>query len=65
MQKHEIQNSLAKGELFRGKIYVDRNMPENAKIMNNEYGIQIQINGYENMNRALNGDVVAVRLFEK
>jgi len=33
--------------------------------MNREYGIQIQITGYKFMNRALSGDVVAVKLLKQ
>ncbi len=37
----EIQLGLSKGELFRGKLFADRNVPENAKILNRDYGLQI------------------------
>lgn len=40
-------------------------MPENAKILNRDYGLQIQIIGMKNSNRALSGDIVAVKLLKE
>jgi len=61
----KIQHGISKGELFRGKFFVDNNVCNSAVIMNRQYGIKIQINGYQNMNRALHGDIVAVKLLKR
>jgi exosome complex exonuclease DIS3/RRP44 len=72
LSKKEIESGLREGRLFQGPLrmnrdnYLEGNVPvsdEKLKELSGEE--EILISGLENLNRAINGDIVAVELLPK
>jgi exosome complex exonuclease DIS3/RRP44 len=50
------------GQLFMGKLFISSNNVYEGKINVENLGFQVRIVGEKRLNRAMNGDIVAVRL---
>lgn len=59
----EITTGLHRGIYHQGKLRVNRYNPFEAYVGSESIGDEIVIHGRTNMNRAFDGDVVAVELF--
>ena len=58
---NETKNQIGLGNQLKGKQRISRNNPEEAIITTN-FDFDIKIMGFENINRAINGDLVGVEL---
>ncbi|KAI3892292.1 hypothetical protein MKX03_030694 [Papaver bracteatum] len=61
----EITSGLHRGIFHQGKLRVNRYNPFEAYVGSESIGDEIIIHGRSNMNRAFDGDIVAVELFPK
>lgn len=50
------------GDLFQGKIKIDRNDINDGTVYIPKYDFEIKIIGSSNLNRALHGDIAAIEL---
>lgn len=64
MTEEELDTGIKKGDFIRGKYRVNRNNP-NEGIVNTQFGFEVKVIGKTCNNRAILGDVVAVRLLDE
>lgn len=62
MPIEEISKLIKQGDLFQGKIRIDRNDINEGSVFIPKYDFEIRLAGSQALNRALNGDTVAIRL---
>lgn len=62
VDRAEIDKNLAKGEFFKGVIKMNSNFRHRAYVSVKELKVDVLVDGHRNMNRALDGDEVAVWL---
>lgn len=58
----EMSKLVKQGDLFQGKIRIDRNDINEGSVFIPKYDFEIRLTGSSSLNRALNGDTVAIRL---
>ncbi|KAL4471595.1 hypothetical protein ABPG74_008488 [Tetrahymena malaccensis] len=59
---NELSNKVKAGELFQGKLKIDRNDINDGTVFIPKYDFEIKIIGQSNLNRALHGDLIAIEL---
>ena len=59
-----MKQKIADGTAFRGKVKFNRFNSEQATIHSRVLNKEIIIQGLENINRSINGDIVAVELLD-
>jgi hypothetical protein len=60
----ELKQEINVGNLIKGKLRINRTNPQEA-VISTQYGFDVKILGYENLSRAVNGDVVGVGLLKE
>jgi exosome complex exonuclease DIS3/RRP44 len=60
----ELKQEINVGNLIKGKLRINRTNPQEA-VISTQYGFDVKILGYENLNRAVNGDFVGVELLKE
>ena len=58
----DLSQKIKEGIYFQGKLFVSRNNNLEAKIFIHKFDFEIVILGLKNLNRSLNGDIVAVKI---
>ena len=72
----QMLNEIKSGDIFQGKLFIDRNNNEDGiyyikilisflhigKIIISKFNFEIKIKGFNNLNRSLCGDIVAVQI---